>query len=179
MVRNLLALCAVFAPIALFACGNSSSTTTTTGTGGTTAASTTAGTGGTTTDATTGASTTASTGAGTGGASGACTNAADSAIVADPAKDVSGAAANCGKMTFGAEPATKDCVKMATGLSDGCAQCFGDTIGCVVNNCITPCLADSAGACCAICRSTNCDPAFAACSGITPNPPPPPPDGGC
>jgi hypothetical protein len=176
MVRKLLALCAVFAPIALFACGNSTATTTT-GTGGTGGTSSSVGT--TSTTATTSTTSTTAT-TGTGGApSGACTNAADSAIVADPAKDVSGQTAMCGKTTFGAEPATKDCIVTATGLSDACATCFGDTVGCVVSKCLTPCLADSAGACCAICRAANCDKDFATCSGITPGAPPPPPDGGC
>jgi len=63
--------------------------------------------------------------------------------------------------------ATKDCIK-ALGLSDACATCFDDEYHCVVANCLADCSVDPNGQACTDCRATNCDPAFADCSGLTP-----------
>jgi len=192
MVRNLLALGAVFVPIALFACGGSSTSTTgTAGTGGTTAGST-SGTGGVTTDAT-GTSTgtaTASTGTtGTGGvpATDQCKNAADGAILA--ANDLTSISTNCAtsELVSGGlkEPDLTNCIAelgngpdAGTQLSTGCAGCFSATVHCTLQTCGSKCNpfmgGNPNGAECTACRMTNCDPAFFACSGL----PMPSPDGG-
>ncbi len=102
---------------------------------------------------------------GTTGAMGACTNAADTALLADPNADIETKVNDCAQQNLGQEPATLDCIK-ATGLSAGCAQCFDDTVQCVVMNCLTECLADSNSPACIECRAMKCDPAFETCSGL-------------
>jgi hypothetical protein len=100
-------------------------------------------------------------------AMGACTNAADFAIV--QAKDVKKIAEDCGKSNLGAEPGTKNCIKMGTSLSDGCVTCFDDIVVCVVKNCVDKCFADPGSADCMACREKNCNPAFKTCSGLPTN----------
>ena len=75
---------------------------------------------------------------------------------------------DCASKSFGQEPATSNCIKMMTGLSDGCVACFGATISCTVSKCLQFCLADQNSVACTMCRATNCDPAFVTCSGLTP-----------
>ncbi|MEZ4311732.1 MAG: hypothetical protein R3F14_27185 [Polyangiaceae bacterium] len=107
-------------------------------------------------------------GGGTGGMTGgACLNPEDGAVLNDPNKDVPAAVGKCGQDNFGMEPATLDCIKM-TGLSDGCAQCFDDTVHCIIEKCLSECIADAGSQACVDCRKMNCDPAFAECSGLMP-----------
>jgi hypothetical protein len=167
------------APAALLmACGSDSTSGTTTtgaggstsatGTGGSTSATGTGGSADTSTGSTSSTSSTSATGStGTGTMMGACTNAADNAIVTS--KDVAKITGDCAQKTFGAEPGTKDCIKMGTGLSDPCVVCFDGTVGCVVKNCFNECAADSASKACTDCRAAKCDPAFVACSGLPAN----------
>jgi hypothetical protein len=56
---------------------------------------------------------------------------------------------------------------METGLSEGCAACFGGAVACTIANCIGQCL-DAASAACAECRALNCNDDFRACAGIDP-----------
>ena len=98
--------------------------------------------------------------------SGACTNSMDTAILG--MIDVQKVIGGCAQMTFGQEPATKDCIKKNTGLSDGCTTCFDAIIGCTIMHCIMQCISDSAAPACVMCRDTNCNPAFATCSGLKP-----------
>lgn len=153
--------------------GGSSTTTSAAGTGGTTAVTT--GAGGSATTTTTGTSTSAGTtgstsatgSTGSSMAMGACTNAADQAIVTT--KDVAKITGDCAQASLGAEPATKNCIKMGTGLSDPCVTCFDATVACVVANCFFQCSTDSASQACTDCRAAKCDPAFVMCSGLPSN----------
>lgn len=156
--------------------GSEATTTSATGTGGAGGASGSTGATGTGGDATTTTSTsststsstssTSSTGTGM-MAMGACTNGPDLAIV--QAKDVKKIAEDCGKSSLGAEPATKNCIKTGTNLSDGCVTCFDDIVQCVVMKCFNQCFADPGSAACMTCRETNCNPAFKTCSGLPTN----------
>ncbi len=146
-----------------------------TGTGGTgTSGATTSGTGttsatgtgtGTTTSATTGTTTTTST-TGTGAGTGACTDADDTAkINALGQTALTNDVTNCGQTSLGAEPATKNCIKQMTNLSDPCVSCFDANVQCGVQHCLTQCIGGmSAG--CTSCLHTNCTPAFNTCSGL-------------
>ncbi|MBK8259331.1 MAG: hypothetical protein IPK82_42590 [Polyangiaceae bacterium] len=135
-------------------------------TGGSTGGSNTGG--GTTTTTTTTTTSTTTTTTGTGGAGmGACTNDADLAIVQDPNKPIADAVNDCAQMNFGQEPGTLNCIK-GLGLSDGCAQCFDDTVQCVVMNCLNQCLSDPNSQACTDCRAQFCDGPFAMCSGLMP-----------
>lgn len=175
MRRNMLFLSMFLASTALIACGGGGGGNGGSGTGGntttTTSDTTTTTSSDTTSGTTTSGTTTSSTGSGTGGAppTGACTNTADLGIVQDPAKDVEGKTASCGQMNIGNEPATKMCIIMQTGLSDACAQCFAATVSCVVQKCLSACIADPNAQPCTDCRKMNCDPAFYACSGLPEN----------
>jgi hypothetical protein len=185
MSRSTLLLLVAVPAALLVACGSdSTSGTTSSGAGGGSTSATSAGGAGSTSTAaagtggdastTTGAGTTstaaATTATGSTGSSmamGACTNAADSAIVMS--KDVAKITGDCAQSSFGAEPATKNCIKMGTGLSDPCVVCFDDTVGCVVKNCFNECISDSGSQACTDCRAAKCDPAFVACSGLPAN----------
>ena len=101
---------------------------------------------------------------------GACTNAADTALLDTTAKrdDVASKAGACGLQCLGSTDAdcAKKCVVKDTGLSDGCATCYAETIACATKNCFAQCAADPGAAACVTCRMTNCDPAFDTCSGL-------------
>jgi hypothetical protein len=173
-------LAAFVAPIALLACSSSSSTA---GTGAGGGSSATTGTGGATTSSTTGSttattgSTSASTGTGTGGAPpmGACTNVMDGTILAG--ENVKMIVQNCALTNQGQEPATKNCIQNGGNpdagasmlLSDACTKCFDDNVQCIFAKCLAQCAAAPSSQACTDCRATNCDPAFAACSGLPAN----------
>jgi len=101
-----------------------------------------------------------------GGGGGACTNAAD--MMALARADINAVITSCVQTSFGAEPATSNCIQMMTGLSDGCTMCFGGSVSCVTMNCLAQCLANPMAPACTTCRMTNCDPEFVACSGLSP-----------
>lgn len=154
--------------VALFAC----SSETTSGSGTTSAggsAATSTGTGGesTATSSGTGGSATTGTGTSTGTGSAvmnACTNAADAAVLMT--KDAKTIAADCGKANLAAEPATFDCIKKGTGLSDDCTSCYDDSVVCASDNCLSKCLTDPMSQPCTDCRAMYCTPAFKTCSGL-------------
>ena len=184
MSRSTLLLLLTAPAALLLACGsNTTSGTTATGTGGSTSDTTSATTADTTTGvggsasasaATSGAggATTTSTGGGatgstgTGTMMGACTNAGDMTIIMS--KAIGKIVGDCASGKLGMEPATKDCIKMGTGLSDPCVTCFDDTVGCVIKNCFSECIGGSGSQACNDCRVAKCDPAFVACSGLAP-----------
>ena len=96
------------------------------------------------------------------GAGGACTNVADMALLASI--DIGMVVGDCAMTTFGAEPATSECI-MRSGLSAGCTTCFSGTVSCTLMHCLGECIGGESPAC-ATCRATNCNAAFAVCSGI-------------
>lgn len=158
------------ASVALFACGSDTKTSSTSTTGGggsegtTTATSTGAG-GASTTSTSTGTGTGTSTGTGM-GVMNACTNAADAAVLMS--KNVKAITTMCGQMNAGAEPGTRNCIKMGTGLSDDCTGCFSGEVDCVSANCLSPeghCLIDPAAQMCLDCRAKYCAKPFETCSG--------------
>ena len=170
MLRSSLHLLFVVAAsaVALAACG---SDTTSTGSGGGTTGAT--GTGGATTSGTGGNASTTATGTGTATSTGtgntlvnACLNAADAAIVMS--KDVKAITTMCGQENGGAEVATKNCIKMDTGLSDDCASCYSGQVACVAEHCLGAegkCLIAPNDQLCTDCRKMYCVADYEACSG--------------
>jgi hypothetical protein len=127
-----------------------------------------AGTGGTAGDAgSAGAAGSAGSAGAAGTPSGACTNAADTTVLSDPNTDINKTVGDCAQSGLGQEPQTLDCLK-AAGLTDACTQCFDDTVHCVMDNCLSQCIAGSSSPACTDCRVTHCDPPFNACSGLMP-----------
>lgn len=104
-------------------------------------------------------------GMGSGGAPplGACTNDPDMTIL--EMGMVESQVEACAQESFGQEPATTDCIKQATNLSDPCVACFAETVACTVDNCIGDCIGGQSPECQA-CMDANCTPAFEACSGL-------------
>ena len=100
--------------------------------------------------------------------SGACTNPADLAALqsADIATTISDCAMSC--IMGGGDTCAKDCVIEKTGLSDACAQCFGDIISCATSKCMFQCMGGDTPEC-ASCRETSCNPAFEECAGVSAN----------
>jgi hypothetical protein len=104
-------------------------------------------------------------GTGGGSPSGACTDAADVAILQQDPAGLQNEVQGCAWQNLGTEPATKNCIKQKTGLSDGCTTCFDDEVGCVMKNCLGACM-NGASQACNDCRVKNCDPAFHTCAGF-------------
>jgi hypothetical protein len=94
----------------------------------------------------------------------ACTNAADTTVLG--MKDLPTIIQTCSMQTFGAEPATKNCIKTMSGLSDACVACFDNEVGCVIRNCIGDCAAAPMSQKCTDCRMMFCVPDFQTCSGL-------------
>jgi hypothetical protein len=72
---------------------------------------------------------------------------------------------NCVTQNFAQEPATKNCIKNATNLSDACVACFDANAQCGAQNCAAQC-ANGPSTQCTSCLHTNCTPAFNTCSGL-------------
>ncbi len=105
-------------------------------------------------------------GAGGGGSgAGACDNASDQAIL--NTIDPQAAASDCGGGCFSASDpggCTTDCLISQTGLTAGCAGCFGDLLQCAIDSCLLQCV-DPASPGCAACTEEACLGPFSACSG--------------
>mmetsp|Transcript_31973 Transcript_31973/g.38663 ORF Transcript_31973/g.38663 Transcript_31973/m.38663 type:complete len:159 (+) Transcript_31973:139-615(+) len=80
----------------------------------------------------------------------------------------------CGlKCIFNTQKCVTSCMQKAHGYSDGCAGCLGDLAQCTKAHCESPCMLSSSNPTCVSCVKSNCDPAFATCSGITSSDMPP------
>lgn len=162
MTSSSLRLLAFAAP-ALFAiaCGSGSSSSTGSG-----------GSGGGTSSTTTASSTASTTGSTSTGMGMACTDTADKGIITNGVtidggtETVDDIVQGCATASSAQEPATKDCIKMQSGLSDACTTCYDDTVQCVLMNCLGQCAADPSSTACQMCRDQNCTPAFHTCSGL-------------
>ncbi len=105
--------------------------------------------------------------AGMGEPSGACDNDDDTAALDEHAglRDTMG---QCALQCFGQNAACgAGCVRDAVGVSQGCADCFGEILACTLMHCAIQCI-DSASAACAECQEANCLPAFESCAGVSP-----------
>lgn len=99
---------------------------------------------------------------------GACTNAEDMAIIENT--DVDEAALTCGTACV-ADPnpaeCTSICLQDATGLSEGCADCFGGIIACTIEHCLAQCMSDPGSDPCQTCLAdAGCTDDFQTCSGL-------------
>ena len=85
----------------------------------------------------------------------------------DEAVAVLGCSPSCPDATVQAlSDCVVDCTQGATGLSDECVACTGETVACGAVNCASVCL-DPTSQTCVDCRcSNNCTPNFVECSGI-------------
>lgn len=116
-------------------------------------------------------------GGGSGGApsANACLNESDMAMVCDPNFGTN-YVGPCATTALGQGAATSTCLQEDAGLSEPCADCYGDVTQCTFDNCVAgdggsldgPCAPpnepDSAG--CLACRdSAGCDAAGDACTG--------------
>jgi hypothetical protein len=107
-------------------------------------------------------------GEGGGASAGACDNEDDTAALEASEATLSDSITSCVFMCFGQDEAcNSNCIQGETGVSDGCAACFGTLLSCTVSNCALQCI-DANGQACADCRAQNCDPAFTECAGIAP-----------
>ena len=86
------------------------------------------------------------------------------------AGDPNGAATTCGLGCLAnADPATcsMECVTTETGLSEGCAGCYVETIVCTIDNCVGECATDPLSEDCTTCQNAaGCIERFYACSGL-------------
>ena len=59
------------------------------------------------------------------------------------------------------------CIANETGLSDGCSSCYSQSIGCILEFCLTACLEDPNSFDCLECQADNgCDELFEFCAGV-------------
>ncbi len=103
---------------------------------------------------------------GTGGIIGtACTDEADEGILMEPG--FTDDYASCAEAASGDGAATSMCLQEDTGLSEGCADCFGDYTTCLLANCIGQCLPPNQNSePCMMCLTDNCAPGFEDCAGV-------------
>ena len=73
----------------------------------------------------------------------------------------------CGHKCLGRSSCVKSCIESAEGYSDACSSCFGDLAGCTASKCWSKCIGGESDSC-KECVTSNCDPTFTTCSGITP-----------
>jgi hypothetical protein len=99
-------------------------------------------------------------------ATGGCNNDADKAIIAE--KDLADIAKTCAISNLGNAPATLQCIKDGSGLSDTCVACFGGSVQCG-QVCALPCAIVPDEAACDACLVENgCIKEFDDCSGLPP-----------
>jgi len=68
-------------------------------------------------------------------------------------------------LSEGDSKATKSCLVESTAVSEGCATCYGDVVGCMFTQCDTVCSSESPE--CVDCLNTNnCTSEFKTCSGL-------------
>ncbi len=101
---------------------------------------------------------------------GGCKNDPDLAILA--AGTVSATTEECAKSNIGAiianDPAPiRQCIKDATGLSEGCLDCFTPLMFCTISNCALQCMGGKTPEC-TTCLEGSCYPDFVECSGVNP-----------
>ncbi len=101
---------------------------------------------------------------------GACKNDADLAILSTGT--VSGTTEQCAKDNVGAiisnDPAPiRQCIKDATGLSEGCLDCFTPLMFCTIEKCALQCIGGKTPEC-TTCLEGACYPAFTDCAGVNP-----------
>merc|ERR1719378_1080325 len=97
-------------------------------------------------------------------AAGACT--ADDATKSNSVKFSCDAVA-CAKKNFFKLAGTSACIQKEDGISEGCANCFGQVSQCVVKNCAIHCLADPTAPACQTCGHKSCDDLAKSCTGLT------------
>lgn len=100
---------------------------------------------------------------GTDAVAGACLDSSDQAILA---AGLGTTPNDCGFACIGQIDATcaTMCVQMKSGLSMGCATCWGGVIQCDIQHCLGECLAPDSQTC-RDCNTQFCDQDFRACSG--------------
>lgn len=73
----------------------------------------------------------------------------------------------CGKNASGSARATTRCLKHHYNeLSQECAQCFGDYVGCARDKCWTQCWQNPDSDACANCSIEHCKPGLLSCTGV-------------
>jgi hypothetical protein len=100
-----------------------------------------------------------------------CLNEADAAVLAEDQGQIATAATTCVlSCAFEADlgACVSACLLSSSGLTEACNDCFGERYGCVLTQCSLECVSDVRASACVSCSASNCDPAFAACSGLDP-----------
>ena len=113
-------------------------------------------------------SATSASGNSSGGMMGACVNPVDEMKLTDQQAAriaANGCAIMCAAYPV-IPPCAKDCMVMMLGISDTCAQCWGDFVLCGMTMCVQPCVADPNTPKCLMCTGVTCDPAYHLCAGI-------------
>mmetsp|Transcript_39477 Transcript_39477/g.77656 ORF Transcript_39477/g.77656 Transcript_39477/m.77656 type:complete len:253 (+) Transcript_39477:54-812(+) len=97
---------------------------------------------------------------------GACNNTDDLGVFKAHASDFHADLQKCATQTLGNADKTAQCLSSATGLSSGCAECFGQDAHCCAVNCIKQCLTAPTSPACLQCQVDNCQPALLTCAGV-------------
>lgn len=100
---------------------------------------------------------------------GACDNPADLAII--NAGGLETVFWDCSISCLGSpdfDQCVSDCLVSQTGLSQGCADCFGALSGCIVSNCLNSCFDPTSPECLECIEAAGCASGFETCSGLGP-----------
>ena len=95
----------------------------------------------------------------------ACLNPEDEAVRA--AYNLDAEAESAGLACTGNASCISQAMQNDTGLSAGCADCYGGTGGCAASNCALQCIGSSSSSGCRNCVASNCAAEFEICSGWT------------
>merc|ERR1712225_130883 len=78
----------------------------------------------------------------------------------------------CAKKNFFRLDATAKCIASTSGVTEGCANCFGQVAQCTLKNCAVKCLVDPTAPACVACGHKYCDELGKTCTGLPVSPDP-------
>eukprot|EP01129_Flabellula_baltica_P002931 TRINITY_DN12803_c0_g1_i1.p1 TRINITY_DN12803_c0_g1~~TRINITY_DN12803_c0_g1_i1.p1 ORF type:complete len:125 (-),score=17.07 TRINITY_DN12803_c0_g1_i1:54-428(-) len=101
-------------------------------------------------------------------ASNSCNNTADLKTIANLGPEtIKNKLTACTNSCFFSAKCIGPCFQKSTGLSEACADCYGNMAGCVAGHCALQCI-DAESTACTNCRNQYCTPGFIDCAGIAP-----------
>merc|ERR550514_2526394 len=80
-------------------------------------------------------------------------------------------AVTCAKKSFFKLDKTASCLEQTNGISQPCANCFGQVSQCVLKNCAIKCMVDPTAPACQTCGHEHCDELAKTCTGMDTLPP--------
>ena len=98
---------------------------------------------------------------------GACENGDDLSALMEQEHEVYSVSSDCAMGCIGQDASCNSaCIGMQLGISDACADCFGQQVDCLIQNCLGQCVTDPESEACLACQNEHCMWAFCECAGM-------------